>query len=346
MREIYQKFINILEKHGQKKVQLELNVNKNTINRWLKLEKIPSNYFFDLCRIEGEDVDYTKFTEKEKDQFFTDTSVAKECLKIIEKVLNKYQENIENYMLIEPSAGDGSFFNLLPKTKRIGIDIEPKCNGVIQTDFLKWTPNTKNNITLGNPPFGLRGHLALKFINHASNFSDYVCFILPQLFESNGKGSCKKRVEGLNLIHTEKIGSKYYYPSGKEVNVNVVFQIWSKKHKIDEISYDVSDKLKIYSLSDGGTPGTTRNKNMIGKCDFYLPSTCFKEENVSLYNEFELLPQRRGYGLKLIKDTEQLRKLIYKIDWKNVFFKSTNGAFNLRSDLISNAIGKQMLQKD
>ena len=43
------------------------------------------------------------------------------------------------------------------------------------------------------------------FINHSSKFADYVCFILPQLFESDGKGVPRKRVKGLNLIHSEKL---------------------------------------------------------------------------------------------------------------------------------------------
>ena len=83
----------------------------------------------------------------------------------------------------------------MPSDKRTGLDIEPKSNGIEKTDFLLWKPETSNNICIGNPPFGLRGHLALKFVNHAAEFSDFVCFILPQLFDCNGKGSCKSRVD-------------------------------------------------------------------------------------------------------------------------------------------------------
>ena len=68
----------------------------------------------------------------------------------------------------------------------------------------------KNNfIVIGNPPFGLRGQLALKFINHSSKFADYVCFILPQLFQSDGKGVPRKRVIGLNLIHSETLKTSF-----------------------------------------------------------------------------------------------------------------------------------------
>ena len=76
---------------------------------------------------------------------------------------------------------------ILPVGKRIGLDIEPKCDEIIQQDYLDWNRKNKKYIVIGNPPFGLRGQLALKFINHSNTFADYVCFILPQLFESDGK---------------------------------------------------------------------------------------------------------------------------------------------------------------
>jgi hypothetical protein len=342
MNNIFDFFIEISKKYPLDYIQKELDVNKNTISRWVKTKKIPKQYFFDFCRIDNVQIDYSQFSEKDKDQFFTNIEDAKKCIEISKKIIGDFGDNFDNYNFIEPSAGNGSFFNLLPQDKTIGIDIEPKKYGIIKNDFLRWLPNTNKNITIGNPPFGLRGNLALKFINHAAKFSDYVCFILPQLFDSDGKGSCKKRVRGLNLIHTEKIGSTYFYPNGEEVNVNVVFQIWSKKFKIDEIKIDISNYVKIYSLSDGGTPGTTRNKKMLDKCDYYLPSTCFGLDNIKIYENFESLPNRRGYGLKIINNIEKIKKIIEIIDWKDVSFVSTNNAYNLRFDLIEKAISKKI----
>jgi hypothetical protein len=343
MNNIYDFFVNLTEKYSIEHIQKELDVNKNTINRWIKQKKVPKQYFFDLCRIDDIPVDYNKFSEKEKDQFYTNVEDAKKCILISKKIIEKFGDDFESYNFIEPSAGDGSFYNLLPEHKVTGIDIEPKINTIIEADFLKWNPKTENNITIGNPPFGLRGNLALKFINHASQFSDYVCFILPQIFESNGKGSCKKRVKNLNLIYTEKIGSKYHFPNGEEVIVNVVFQVWSKNHKVQENKIDISKYIKIFSLSDGGTPGTTRNKNMLDQCDVYLPSTCFGIEKVKIYENFEDLPQRRGYGLKILYEKEKMKKLIKEIKWEDVFFVSTNGAYNLRFDLIEIAISKKIV---
>jgi len=342
MNNIYEFFIEISKKYSMEHIQKELDVNKNTIRRWVELKKVPKQYFFDLCRIDNINIDYSEFSEKEKDQFFTNVEDAKKCVLMSKKVIEKFGDSFYSYNFIEPSAGNGSFFKLLPKDKVVGIDIEPKLDEIIEADFLKWYPHSNNNITIGNPPFGLRGNLALKFINHAAKFSDYVCFILPQLFNSEGKGSCKKRVKGLNLIHTEDIGSTYFFPSGIEVKVNAVFQVWSKNHKVNQDKVDVSEYIKIFSLSDGNTPGTTRNKHMLYDCDFYLPSTCFGFDKVKIYDDFETLPQRRGYGLKVIGENEDIKKIIKEIVWGDFFFTSTNGAYNLRFDLIERAISEKI----
>jgi len=330
MTDVYSIFRGTISQVPLKILSNYLNVDINTIRRWKKLENIPPQYYFDLCRFDGLDINYNKFSYKEKDQFYTPISTAQHCIDVVETMIDTTK-----YMFIDPSAGDGAFFNLLPTNRRIGIDIEPRTEGIISTDFLLWKPDTTNNICIGNPPFGLRGNLALRFINHASSFCDYVCFILPQLFNSDGKGSCKKRVNSLGLIHTEKIDSNFYYPDNKEVNVNVIFQIWSK---FDENKKSVShvNGIKIYSLSDGGTPATTRNKSMLYNCDYYLPSTCFGRDCMRLYDSFKSLPQKRGYGIKVIDSI--FYTIIPNIKWCDVAFVSTNGAYNLRVDLINKAI--------
>ena len=163
-----------------------------------------------------------------------------------------------------------------------------------------------------------------------------MCFVLPQLFDSNGKGSCKGRVRGMNLIHSEIISSAFYYPSGKDVEVNCVFQVWSKHHKVEEDDIDLSKIIKIYSLSDGGTPGSTRNRKHLYSCDYYLPSTCFKGMEVK--SHFEDLPHRRGYGIVSLIDRPIMDSVMSEISWEKVSFKSTNGALNLRFDIIEKTI--------
>ena len=339
---IYNFYKDISTRHNLNDISISLGVNKGTIKRWELLKEVPPQYYFDLCRLDGIEVDYTQYSEKEKDQFFTHKETAKYCFTKCQEVLSQWGVDLSDYTFIEPSAGDGSFYSLFPEDRRVGIDIEPKCNGVIQSDFLLWKPTTTKNICVGNPPFGLRGNLALKFINHGAKFSDFVCFVLPQLFDSEGKGSCKSRVKGLNLIHNEIIDSSFYYPNGKSVDVNVVFQIWSKHHKIEEETIDLSNILKIYSLSDGGTPGSTRNKKHLYNCDYYLPSTCFGSDSMKVYDDFEKLPHRRGYGIVVSNHKDAIEDIVNQIQWSDVAFPSTNGASNLRFDIIEKTIWKNL----
>ena len=338
MSETWNLFHKALEEVGVPGVATELGIHVGTVKRWLELESVPDQYWFDFARILCINVDYTDFTAKEKDQFFTNASTAATCYGKMLTVLAEHGIETEDYTYIEPAAGCGSFYSLLPADRRIGIDIEPMVDGVIKHDFLTWNPPEGRYITIGNPPFGLRGHLALKFINKAAQFSDFVAFIVPQLFASNGKGSCKSRVRGMNLIHNELIDTSFFYPDGTDVSVNVVFQIWAKNIESSEVTYDLSDRMKVLSLSDGGTPGSTRNKAMLDKCDYYLPSTVFGADAIRLYDTFEDLPLRRGYGI--VTDDPEICLIIERTNWSEVAFCSTNGAYNIRTDLIVNHIGQ------
>lgn len=315
-----------------------LGVVPGTVNRWLLLEDIPRQYFFDLCDLFEIDIEYEKFSHREKDQFFTPTKTAEKCMKIFSDKMISLGEDLNEFTFIEPSAGSGSFWNLFPEKSRIGIDIEPLISGVIKQNYLKWFPSQEMQnkyVVVGNPPFGLRGNLALRFIEHSSKFSEYVAFILPQFFESDGRGNPKKRVKDMTLIHSEKIETDFEYPDKKLVKVNVIFQIWSKNKKIESEEEKKCDSfIKIYSLSDGGTPGTTRNKEMLHKCDYYLPSTCFGADNMKIIKNFEELPGRKGYGIVLQKKDQSLKDFIESAIWSDVSFLSTNSALNLRKSLI------------
>ena len=112
------------------------------------------------------------------DQFYTNSDIAKQCIDSI---------NITKYdIVVEPSAGTGAFYNLIDHPNKIGIDLEPKCDGVIKQDFLEWNLNEfqlPKVLTIGNPPFGRQASLAMKFIKHASIFSTTIAFILPRGFK-------------------------------------------------------------------------------------------------------------------------------------------------------------------
>ena len=328
-----------LETKSYNDIAKYVNVAAGTVKRWKELNSVPSSYQFDLFKLNNIPIDYTKYSYKDKDQFYTPTETAHKCFGIFQEFLTKVGETDTEYTYIEPSAGDGSFLNVLPKDRTLSMDIEPKVENIDTQDYLSWLPSDNNQkyIVFGNPPFGLRGQLALKFINHSASFADYVCFILPQLFESDGKGVPRKRVEGFNLVHSEKLDTSFYEPSKKEVKVNCIFQIWSKKHTSDKytIQKTDSDVVKIYSLSDGGTPSTTRNKKMFYECDIYIPSTCFGKDNMTYYTTFDKLPRRRGYGVVFNQNKKTNIQKFKNIVWSDVAFLSTNSAYNIRTSQIT-----------
>lgn len=285
---------------------------------------------------------------KLKDQFYTKPDIAKYCYKTFQNVAKKLDINLKIYIFIEPSAGCGSFFQLLPKNRRIGIDIEPKKisgienKGIIKSDYLKWRPKNKNGkyIVIGNPPFGLRGKLALAFINKSYLYADMVAFILPQLFNSDGKGVAGKRVIGYKLAHSEFLPpDSFMYPDGSDIEINTLFQVWTKINtdKIKNKSPKTCDSfINVYSMSNGGLPSNTRNKEMIEKCDVYLPSTTFT--GMKVYKSFYDLPHQRGYGIVIKKNKKEIKDVLFNTDWKKIAFLSTNSALNLRTSLIKNVI--------
>lgn len=340
-KKLFDLFEKILIDKGIDYICQYLFVNKGTVKRWILQKKVPNNYKNDFFELSGIELDTSKF--RDLDQFYTKKDVAIDCIKLFENYLKENDINLKDYTYIEPSIGEGSFFNNIGQNK-IGVDIDINISGlnIYNQNYLNFIPPLNNNyLVIGNPPFGLRGNLALRFINHSAKFADMVAFILPPLFNSDGKGSPKLRIKDYNLVYTKDLPlNSFVYPNGKEVNISTVFQIYSKITKSNNEILDKCDNyIKIYSMSDGGTPGSTRNKKMIGNCDVYLPSTCFSD--MKLYYDFEELPHRRGYGIKILKDKNLVLEKIKYIKWEEVAFLSTNSALNLRMSLIEQAIIKE-----
>jgi len=346
----------LLEKKSIKEIALNLNLAPGTLTRWIELNDIPKSYEFDLLKMAGIKIDYSKYSSKQKDQFFTPVKTAQHCFEKFCEKIKDFGESEKDFVFIEPSAGDGSFLKILPNDRTIAMDIESTSSVILEQDYLDWNlplekvgPNFAKGevlgepwfptryVVFGNPPFGLRGHLALRFINHSHDLNaEYVCFILPQLFESDGKGVPRKRVKGFNLIYSEKLETNFYEPNKNELTINTIFQIWSKNHTNDEYNIQefTTEKMRVYSMSDGGTVASTRNKGMIGNCDVYLPSTCFGKENMKCYHSFDDLPGKKGYGIVFYTNKEEMLQKCLLTDWKNIAFLSTNSAYNLRSSQI------------
>lgn len=160
------------------------------------------------------------------DQFYTRPEVAAACMEHVMRVTGGHAG-----LWLEPSAGTGSFLDLLP-TPRLGIDLDHEIRHpeiVADTNFLGWDGYAdlpQPIVTVGNPPFGRNSSLALKFLNRATMFSRHVCMILPRTFQ---KEALKAKVNmQFELAHDEALEPFAFIHDGRPYDVPCCFQIWSK----------------------------------------------------------------------------------------------------------------------
>jgi hypothetical protein len=238
----------------------------------------------------------------------------------------------EGYTFLEPSAGNGAFYNLLPKDRRVGIDVNPLDGEIMKSDFLTWFPQKDGAkyITIGNPPFGVRGAYALAFVNRALLFSDYVAFILPMSFHSNGKGSNMKRVSNGHLVFSKILEKEAFFSPeiNKEIKVNTLFQIWKKGPGQSVFpDYDVSDFVDIFTVCSSKDRLCGMDK--IGTYDFYVSSSYFGDSLKTVYN-FDDVKYGSGYGIIIKKNKEEIMKKIKDIEWDKYATLATNSCKHIR----------------
>lgn len=279
------------------------------------------------------------------DQYNTLPSVAKYCWDSFQKILKRDGAILKNYRIIEPSAGTGSFYNLLPKNNRIGIDIEKFNKEYQQRDFLTWAPNNTNNrpcVAIGNPPFGYRGWLALAFLNHSSKFCDYVGFILPMSFQSDGKGSPKNRVAGMVLVHSEKLsGDLFIQPNGEKIQVNTLWQIWKKGDAPALPDLSKADEfIELFTID-------YRKERLCGMkkikyCNTFLQRTYFNTPP-KIVNDFSKVKYVCGYGIIIKKDKQKIKKILNNIDWNRYSNLATHNCrhismYHIKKALLDNMV--------
>jgi hypothetical protein len=165
------------------------------------------------------------------DKFYTKPEIAKE---IIEKIKEKLLIDTSD-VIIEPSAGNGSFIPFIEKLKGIHLfyDISPENKLIVAQDFLKLKLNFKGNIhIIGNPPFGRQSSLAIKFVKKSCEIATSVSFILPKSFK---KESLKRHFEShFHCILEWDLPKNSFLVNEKEHDVPCIFQIWIKKAEMRE----------------------------------------------------------------------------------------------------------------
>ncbi len=277
-------------------------------------------------------------TENMLDQYFTKECIAKKLYKKACNIVEKYDKNLELFHWVEPSAGNGVFFNLLPEKNRTGVDIKPLNNEIVQEDYLKYQLPKKRTIVIGNPPFGHRGVMALNFINHSKE-AEYVCFILPMFFESKGKGSIKYRVKGFHLLHSERLPKNAFYThENKSIDVKCVFQIWSKNHQMDKEEFNwyknrknepFKNLIRVFTVSLAKNRECGKRWIYEEKADFYISSTFHTD--ISIVDTFDEVKYKSGVAVVIVN--EQMRAkiidLFKKVDWTKYGSLATNSCYHI-----------------
>jgi len=243
----------------------------------------------------------TKIIKKSKhDKFYTKSEVSRYCLDILYKYTN------EDFLYIEPAAGNGSIFNLI-KYDKLGLDIEPECD-VMKQDYLQWEyrPKNKENVVIiTNPPFGNRNNLTNSFINKSMELGNTIAFILPKVYR-------KETLQNIfpnewSLVEDVDLPKDSFLLDGIDYHVPAIFQIWIKEHPIN-LRESNKDKLFTTDFSFG-------NKN---NCEWFIfgasPKNIIRSEFVNKNN--------RGYYFNANEDVIEILK---RIEWNKHSLSCVNG---------------------
>lgn len=277
------------------------------------------------------------------DQFYTRPSVARECLDFMHRVLAEQGEDMSSHkgLWIEPSAGTGVFLSLLPEN-RIGIDKDPPATPnedltdeerrlraeIATADFFEWSPpadHVRPVITVGNPPFGRNGSLALRFLDRAAGMSKYVCFILPRTFE---KQATQDKVNPhLELLDTMTLGDDSFTHCGRTYNVPCCFQVWRVREDL------AKRPRKVRPLAHGDFIIVPRYHNE-GDADFAFQRVGAQAGQVS--TEGLSKSWKSHYFIKVATDEVDVRAVLASLDevWARIRQKTAGNPSIGKGDLI------------
>jgi hypothetical protein len=230
------------------------------------------------------------------DKYYTSKELAKHCIDVVNGL------GLEITETIEPSAGNGSFSLQIPNC--IAYDLEPEHESIIKQDFLELNlPYKYGRLFIGNPPFGTRNTLSVKFFKKAIIMGDAIAFVLPASQYQNNQ-----QMYEFDLIHSEMLPIIEY--SG--VKLQCCFNIYTRpKNGLNKvpINYTLND-VTVLEYRRGGTYPKPINYDFgmcawgnVGKQVTYIGE--YAQENYIVINN-------ESYRQKILD-------LMVDTDWKNLY---------------------------
>lgn len=113
------------------------------------------------------------------DKFYTEKYVALKCLDVVKPYLKGFD------LVVEPSAGSGVFVEAMKEHLNLKVkayDIAPEHVDIVEQDYLELDTDKFNELNvavIGNPPFGSRNSMSVKFFKKSIKFANVIGFVLP-----------------------------------------------------------------------------------------------------------------------------------------------------------------------
>ena len=229
------------------------------------------------------------------DQYFTKPATVRCCLSQLGD-LSRYD------FVIEPSAGNGAFLDLIDHPNKVGLDIDPQHRDVIQADWFDYEidDSARSVLVVGNPPYGRYHKLSSAFIRRAISFHNVetIAFILPNVYRKHTR---QRIIPGYwRIASILDLGHNCFTLEGKDYHVPTSFFVLDRSMGPD---------LRVLHPS-----------RVTGTRDFDFASS--KDFDVFVFGAAPRRvitnpkPNNRGYYLKAKVPVQTLINRIKSVDWQ------------------------------
>ena len=244
------------------------------------------------------------------DKYYTSPKLAEYCVRKTKDSVGR--ENITEY--VEPSAGSGVFLEYFDKPY-IAYDIEPDNDKIIKADWLMVDLDYKaGRCIIGNPPFGNKNTLSVKFYKKSVQLCDYIAFILPiSQFNNN------QQMFEFDLIYSEDLGLQHY----SDRDLHCCFNIYKRPtHGIN--------KKKDYTLKDVTIKENRRTGQQIDNNDYDIGICSFGSGIIGRVPSY-VGQYAKEFYFKINNGIlrEKVIELIKTTDWEHDVCNGISGQTNL-----------------
>jgi len=229
--------------------------------------------------------------------------------------------------VIEPSAGGGAFIKAIESTfkngEKVYLDLQPTSDGIVQQDYLEYVPQEGRCLVIGNPPFGTRNTLSVRFFKK-SLYAEYIVFVLPVSQLNNNQ-----QMFEFDLIHSEDLGKVLFYNEHGDIrDVPCCLNIYKKP--IGGFNKKKKYKFKEVSIFD-------YRKSLHFNKDLRHPNiaTCAWGSGVGK----ECEPKTYSQELHIFSDNPDIVNFIRVFDWSTVCSKTASPAlyrWHIYEELLKN----------